>query len=114
MQGPSSVPTNAGLVVKNFGSVHTDGFEAELAARVAEGVRVNLGVSYSDPKFGKDAFDFGSAAGCVFVPACASRVTVLPANSRYNPTTSAKTALSLDGLKLPRQPKPPADRGHRS
>ena len=103
ISGPSSVPTNAGLVTKNFGSVNTDGFEVELAARVARGVKINLGVGYADPRFGKDAFDFGAAGACGAIPACAGRVVVLPANSQYNATNAAKTALTLAGLSVPRE-----------
>ena len=64
ISGPSSVPTNAGLVTKNFGSVKTDGFEIEMAAKVARGVRVSAGVAYANPKFGSDAYDFFAAGGC--------------------------------------------------
>ena len=64
ISGPSSVPTNAGLVTKNFGSVKTNGFEVELAAKVARGVKINAGVGYANPKFGKDAYDFFAAGGC--------------------------------------------------
>lgn len=114
ISGPSSVPTNAGLVTKNFGSVHTDGFEVEFAAKVSPGVKLNAGVGYANPRFGKDAFDFGAAAGCatanvatgVITPIlaqCAGRVQILAANSQYNPTNAAKVALSLDGLSVPRE-----------
>ncbi len=114
ISGPSEVLTNPGLVTKNFGSVHTNGFEIELAAKVAKGARVHAGVGYSDPKFGKDAFDFGAAAVCasynaatnVFTPiiaSCAGSVVRLPAGSKYNPSTIARNALSLDGRSLPRE-----------
>lgn len=114
ISGPSSVPTNPGLVTKNFGSVHTDGFEVELAAKVATGVRVNAGIGYANPRFGKDAFDFGAAGACASsnvttgvitpnIPACASRVVILPANSQFNNSNFNKAALSLSGLSLPRE-----------
>ncbi len=103
ISGPSSVATNPGLVTKNFGSVHTDGFEVEVAAKLAEGVHIHSGIGYADPKFGKDAFDFGAAGACNFIAQCAGRVTVLAPNSQYNNTNFAKTALSLDGLHLPRE-----------
>lgn len=114
ISGPSSVATNPGLVTKNFGSVSTDGFEIELAARVAPGVKVNAGVGYANPRFGSDAFDFNAAGACastnlttgVITPIlaqCASRVTILPANSQFNNTNAAKVALSLNGLSVPRE-----------
>lgn len=115
IQGPSSVPTNPGTVIKNFGSVSTDGFEIELAARVADGVRITAGVAYSDPEFGRDAFDFGAANACAtfdpltntFIPriaSCAGRVVRLAPNSEFNVSNNARNALSLDGLSAPRQP----------
>ena len=114
ISGPSSVATNPGLVTKNFGSVKTKGFEIELAAKVADGVRVNLGVGYADPEFGADAFDFGAAAGCAsfstvtntftpIIPACAGRVVRLAPSSEFNNSTIARNALSLKGLSLPRE-----------
>ncbi|MDH7973254.1 TonB-dependent receptor [Sphingomonas sp. AR_OL41] len=114
ISGPSSVPTNPGLVTKNFGSVHTDGFEVELAAKLAQGVRVRTGVAYADPRFGKDAFDFGAAGACAssnvttgvitpIIPQCAGRVVILPANSQYNNSNFNKAALSLNGLHVPRE-----------
>ena len=116
ISGPSSVPTNPGLVTKNFGSVHTDGFEFELAAKVARGVKINMGVGYADPKFGKDAFDFGAAGGCaalvggVIVPRitnCAARVIIAQPGTFLNPVATAapKLVLKLDGLSVPRQSK---------
>ena len=114
ISGPSSVATNPGLVTKNFGSVSTKGFEIDLAAKVAPGVRINAGVSYADPEFGSDAFDFGAAGACAsfstvtntftpIIPACASRVVRLAPGSQFNNSTIARNALSLDGLALPRQ-----------
>lgn len=114
ISGPSSVPTNPGLVTKNFGSVHTDGFEVELAAKIAPGVRINAGVGYADPRFGMDAFDFGAAGACAtfnaatntftpLIPACASRVVRLAPGSQFNNSTIARNALSLKGLHLPRE-----------
>ena len=114
ISGPSANAANPGLVVKNFGSVKTDGFEVELAAKVAQGVRLNVGVGYSDPEFGKDAFDFGAAGPCAtsnlttgvitpIISQCAGRVTILPANSQFNGTNLPKAALRLNGLSVPRQ-----------
>ena len=112
ISGPSSVPTNPGLVTKNFGSVKTDGFEIELAAKVAPGVKIHTGIGYANPKFGKDAFDFGGAGACAtlvtttdpvtgvrtytIVPRgsnpiilqCASRVIVAPPGTPLNPVAS--------------------------
>lgn len=116
ISGPSAVPTNPGLVTKNFGSVHTDGFEFEIAAKMAKGVRVNMGVGYANPKFGKDAFDFGAAGACAAlvagaivprIPQCASRVIIAQPGTPLNPvaTAAAKLVLQLDGLSLPRQSK---------
>ena len=114
ISGPSSVPTNAGLVTKNFGSVHTTGFEAEVAAHPIPELTLRVGVGYSNPKFGKDAFDFFAASACAsanvttgvitpIIPQCASRVVILPANSQYNNSNFNKAALSLDGLSVPRE-----------
>ncbi len=114
ISGPSSVPTNAGLVTKNFGSVHNTGFEAELSARPVKGLTLRAGVGYADPKFGKDAFDFGGASACAsanvttgvitpLIAQCAGRVVILPANSKYNSSNFNKAALSLNGLSLPRE-----------
>lgn len=114
ISGPSSVATNPGLVTKNFGSVSTKGFEIELAAKIAPGVRINAGVGYADPRFGADAFDFNAAGACAsfstvtntftpIIPACADRVVRLAPGSQFNNSTIARNALSLDGLKVPRQ-----------
>ncbi|MET3762180.1 TonB-dependent receptor [Sphingomonas sp. UYEF23] len=114
ISGPSSVPTNSGLVTKNFGSVHTTGFEAEVAAHPVTGLTLRAGVGYANPKFGKDAFDFGAAAGCAssnvttgvitpIIPQCAGRVVILPAKSQYNASNFNKAALSLNGLSVPRE-----------
>jgi iron complex outermembrane recepter protein len=112
ISGPSAVPTNPGTVTKNFGSVHTNGFEIELAARVAEGVRVSTGIAYSDPKFGSDAFDFLAGTACLSIPACSGRVIVATPGSPLNPVVTlpsgapntSKNVLKLDGLSAPRQP----------
>ena len=119
ISGPSAVASNPGLVTKNFGSVHTSGFEFELAARIAKGVKINLGAAYTAPRFGKDAFDFGAAGACAstpsvggvltgaiipIIPQCAAHVVILPANSQYNGSNFAKAALSLKGLTVPREP----------
>ena len=114
ISGPSAVATNPGLVTKNFGSVHTDGFEIELAAKVAPGVKINVGVGYANPKFGNDAYDFGGAGACasliggVIVPriaACASHVIIAQPGTFLNPVTTAapKLVLVLDGLHVPRE-----------
>ena len=105
ISGPSSVPTNPGLVTKNFGSVRNTGFEVEVNAKVAEGVKVNGGVSWANPKFGNDAFDFGFAGACLTIPTCAPRVVTLLPNSQYNNSNFTKTAVSLGGLVLPRTPR---------
>jgi iron complex outermembrane receptor protein len=116
ISGPSSVPTNPGLVTKNFGSVNTDGFEIELAARVAPGVRINAGVGYSDPRFGDDAFDFGAGGQCAalvagaivpLIPSCAPRVIIAQPGTPLNPVATAapRLVLKLDGLSVPRQAK---------
>lgn len=114
ISGPSSVPTNAGLVTKNFGSVHTTGFEAEVALHPIRELTLRAGVGYANPKFGKDAFDFGAAGACAaanvttgvitpIIPQCAGRVVILPANSQYNNSNFNKAALSLSGLSVPRE-----------
>ena len=108
ISGPSSVLTNPGLVTKNFGSVKTDGFEIELAAKVAQGVRVNGGFSYSNPKFGSDAFDFGAGTACLSIPQCAGQVIVAPPGTPIlNPSPLAPTRniLALKGNHLPRTPR---------
>ena len=114
ISGPSSVATNPGLVTKNFGSVHTTGFEVELAAHPITGLTLRAGVGYTDPKFGKDAFDINGAGACAstnvttgvitpIIPQCAGRVVILPANSQYNNSTIARAALRLNGLSVPRE-----------
>lgn len=131
ISGPSSVPTNPGLVTKNFGSVHTDGFEAELAAKVAPGVKLSLGVGYADPRFGQDAYDFGAAGGCATLVTtvgpggttystaargtdpeilkCAAKVILAPPGTPLNPVASPpnsanpKLVLPLNGLHVPRE-----------
>ena len=114
ISGPSSVPTNPGLVTKNFGGVRTDGFEIELAAKVAPGVKITAGVGYANPKFGKDAFDFGGAGVCanlvagVVVPviaSCGSKVIIAQPGTPLNPvaTAAAKLVLPLDGFSVPRE-----------
>ena len=107
ISGPATVPTNVGLVTKNFGSVHTTGFETELAATVATGVRLNAGIAYADPKFGSDALDYGAGAGCLSIPACAGRVITAVAGTPLNPNLGSPTRfiLSLDGLHVPRTPR---------
>ena len=114
ISGPSSVPTNPGLVTKNFGSVHNTGFEAELVAKVAQGVRLNGGFSYANPRFGSDAYDFGAGTACLSIPQCAGRVIIATPGTPLNPVatlangmpnTANKTVLSLDGLHLPRTPR---------
>lgn len=127
ISGPSAVPTNPGLVTKNFGSVKTDGFELELAAKVAQGAKVHLGIGYAKPKFGSDAFDFGGAGACAtlvttaspsgpvysvaargtnpIIVTCASKVIVALPGTSLNPVTTAapKIVLPLNGLNVPRQ-----------
>jgi iron complex outermembrane receptor protein len=114
ISGPSAVASNPGLVTKNFGSVKTDGFEVEIAAKVATGVKVNMGVGYADPRFGKDAFDFFAAGACAssnlttgvitpVLPQCAKDVVILPPNSKYNNSNFPKAALSLNNNHVPRQ-----------
>ncbi len=113
ISGPSSVPTNPGLVTKNFGSVHTTGFELEGAAKVATGVKLSAGVSYANPKFGSDAYDYGAGTACLSIPQCAARVIVAAPGTALNPAlpppngvnTTNKNVLSLAGLHLPRTPR---------
>ena len=117
ISGPSSVPTNPGLVTKNFGSVHTTGFEFEVAARPVTGLTLRAGVGYSDPKFGSDAYDFGAAGACAaftdatrtatvsLIPGCGSRVIIAPGGTPLNPVVGnpAKLVLPLNGLSVPRE-----------
>jgi iron complex outermembrane recepter protein len=112
ISGPSTNASNPGLVTKNFGSAKTDGFEIELAARVADGVRVNAGIGYSDPRFGSDAFDYAAGAACrntagvVLIPQCAGDVILAAPGAALNPSTAAtnttKSVLALKGNHLPR------------
>ncbi|UVO50496.1 TonB-dependent receptor [Sphingomonas sp. SUN019] len=110
ISGPSADPNNPGLVITNFGSVKTNGFEAELAAKLADGVRVNVGVAHADPEFGDDAFDFGAAnASCFLIPQCAARIVVAAPGTPLNPVgpplnTTSKNVLRLGGLSVPRTP----------
>ena len=116
ISGPSAVATNPGLVTKNFGSVKTDGFEIEISAKVARGVKVNMGIGYADPKFGSDAFDFFAAGACAstnlttgvitpVIPQCANKVVILRRNTEFNNSNIDRAALSLKGNSLPRQSK---------
>ena len=92
-QVPSANPLNIGAVTQNFGSVEVFGGEIEASARVATGVLVNLGVAYTDPKFGSDSFDYANMALCASVPSCAPRV-IPNAPSPRGPVSAVK----LDGL----------------
>ena len=120
ISGPSAVASNPGLVTKNFGSVHTNGFEFEVAAKVARGVKINMGVGYADPRFGSDAFDFSAAGACASLIAgalvprieqCASRVILAQPGTPLNPVITLasgapngpKAVLPLNGLHVPRE-----------
>lgn len=99
ISGPSSNASSTGLVTKNFGSTDSDGFEIELAAKPAQGVRFNAGVGYSNPKFNGDAYDFSSVASCRAIPTCATKVVTVstPQGSRQ--------AVSLKGNQVSRTSK---------
>ncbi|WP_428149675.1 TonB-dependent receptor [Brevundimonas sp.] len=98
ISGPSANTVTPGLVTKNFGSTTSNGFEFEAVALPLEGVRLNLGIGYSDPKFNDDAFDFGTGP-CALIPTCAPRLTTIQAPA------GPRAAISLDGLQVPRTSK---------
>lgn len=97
ISGPASDPANPGLVTKNFGGTRSNGFELDLAAVPVKGLRLNAGLGFADSKFKSDAYDFTvSTADCNNIPGCAARLVTIETPS------GAKTAVSLDGLRVPR------------
>ncbi len=92
VQGPSSDPRTTAFVVKNLGSVTANGAELELAGSIGEGLTLVGGVSYTDPTYNDDAFDFTGVATCRLVPSCAPRVVTVPTPQ------GPRAAVSLDGL----------------
>jgi outer membrane receptor protein involved in Fe transport len=92
LSGRSSDPNNPGFVQKNFGTLHDYGFEAEAAALLTEGVTMNLGLAYTDPKFQDDAYDVNGTGVCLLIPSCAPLVRNFGTSAR--PTN----AVGLGGL----------------
>lgn len=84
-------------VVKNAGSAKSYGFEASLSGKVADGVRMGVGLAYANPTFKAGSILNSGAARvqCLNIPTCAARVVALPG--------SAILGVNLAGLSLPRQ-----------
>ena len=83
--------------IRNAGNAKAHGFEASLSGKIADGVRVGVGLAYANPTFKNQSFlNSGQATSqCRNIPACASRVQTIPG--------SALVGIDLGGLSLPRQ-----------
>lgn len=104
----SANPANGALIARNLASVRTYGFEADMALRPMDGVRLNLGLAYADPKIGKDTYQIYSAnpqapvAGavtCALVPSCAPSLVKLATVQNGNPQFF--NALNIGGNQTP-------------
>ena len=83
--------------IRNAGNAKAHGFEASLSGKIADGVRVGVGLAYANPTFKNQSFlNSGQATSqCRNIPACASRVQTIPG--------SALVGIDLGGLSLPRE-----------
>lgn len=113
ISGPAAAANNPGLVTKNFGGTKSEGFELDIAAVPVPGLRINAGIGYANSRFKSDSFDFGVSRGtaavpsdCDLIPGCAARLV-----SFVTPAGTTRTALSLDGLRVPRTSKVTATLG---
>jgi iron complex outermembrane receptor protein len=91
-------PTRLGAFIRNAAAADAKGFELEASTRVAEGVSVQLGLAYTDPKFKDNSLlvSAAEAGACANIATCASKVVNLSGNRR---------AINLDGTRLPRASK---------
>ena len=92
--GPPPGATEPGsFITTNYGGLATRGVELSAAWLVVEGTKVLAGFSYADPKFKKDAYDFGDVTLCGGIPSCAGRI--------HNAPGTSIPAVSLYGLHPP-------------
>ncbi|MDO7843413.1 TonB-dependent receptor [Sphingomonas immobilis] len=107
INGPSDDPTNAGLVIKNFGGARNRGFEFETSFRPNRFFGLHYGIAYVDPKFSAGTLDFSFGTICATTPYCdQSRVVRVTTASG-----ATRLALNLAGLQLPRVSKLTASGG---
>jgi iron complex outermembrane recepter protein len=99
IEAESANPGQLAPVTQNFGSVEAKGGEAELQVAVADGVRINGGLAYTNPEFGNDTFNFNLQAECLAVGTkfCDPARIVSNAPTAKGP----RPALSLGGLLRP-------------
>ena len=69
---PSSDPTNAAEVIKNFGATTTWGAELGVRAKPIPSTTLDFGASYNHATFNSNTFDLADAGECAAVPSCAA------------------------------------------
>lgn len=84
--GPSSDPTNAAYVIKNFGATSNNGAELNLRAKPILNTVVTFGASYMDPTFNSGSLDIADAYNCFAVPSCAKKIVYTKAGLPAIPT----------------------------
>ena len=108
LSAPSAIAPNkpAVLVVKNFGTVNEDGFEAEAKYVTDFGLKLGAGIAIQNPRFGSSSYDTSDVLACANIAGCASKlVYVKNVNGAEVLTTSADPAavhaINLKGNHLP-------------
>jgi outer membrane receptor protein involved in Fe transport len=92
--GPSSDPTNAATVIKNFGASTNTGFEMDGRAKVLDNTTITAGFDYNNPTFNKNTFDLADYY-CADIVACAPHLVQVGPHSE----------LPIAGNSVPYSPK---------